>query len=177
WILLRLAFRGDVRQLDVRIRDDRLLEVLVDGGAPLLIAALDFHGDLRPARRLPGDLLLLEDARLVLLGVDLHLEVMGGRPRAGAGGDLDGLARRELRVHTGRRDADALLPPAHAQPMELGAVQQLREDRRNLLADDAGAVVGDGDAKPGGLARRRRRAPVRSEEHTSELQSLAYLVC
>src|SRR4029453_16904705 len=35
---LRLAFRRVIRQLDVRVGDDGLLDVLVDGGAPLLVA-------------------------------------------------------------------------------------------------------------------------------------------
>src|SRR5207247_1054712 len=98
---------------------------------------------------------LLEDQRLVLLGVDLDFEVVGRRPRAGTRDDLDRLAGRELPVHAGRRDADALLSSAHAEAMELGAVQELREDPRNLLANDAGAVVGDGDPEAARLARRR----------------------
>src|SRR2546428_10702163 len=158
-VFLRLAFRRNVRQLDVRVRDDRLLDVFVDRGAPLLIPALDLHGDLRAAGRFPGDLLLLEDARLVLLRIDLDFEVVGGGARAGAGGDLDGLAGRELAMHAGRRDADALLAPAHAQPMELGPVQQLREDRWDLLADDPGTVVGHRDPEAARLARGGRRAP------------------
>src|SRR5262249_23684127 len=101
----------------------------------------------------------------VLLGVDLNFEVVGGRPRAGARDDLDGLAGRELPVHAGCRDADTLLPSAHAEPMELGAVQELREDPWNLLADDAGAVVGDRDAKARGLARRRRGFAIGHGQH------------
>ena len=57
----------------------------------------------------------------------------------------------------GRGDTDALLPAAHAQPVELRAVEQLGEDRRNLLADDAGPVVDDGDPEARGLAGRRWR--------------------
>ena len=146
--------------LHVRVGDDGLLDVLVDRGAALLVAALDLQGDLGPAGRFPLDLLLLENQRLVLLGVDLDFEEVGGRPRAGARDDLDRLAGRELAVHAGGRDADALLSAAHAQPMELGAVQELGEDRRNLLPDDPGTVVGDGDPEAGGLARGRRRAAV-----------------
>src|SRR5213076_1811377 len=66
---------------------------------------------------------------LVLLGVDGHLEVMRGRARPRARGDLHGLAGGELRIHAGRRDADALLAAAHAQAVELRAVEQLGEDR------------------------------------------------
>src|SRR2546426_337807 len=149
-MLLGFSFRGAVRQLDVRIGNDRLLDVLVHRGAPLLVTALDLHGHLGSAGELPGDLLLLQNPRLVLLGVDLHFEVVRGRPRTGAGDDLDGLAGRELPVHAGRRDADALLPSAHAQPMELRPIEQLREDPWNLLADDAGFGGGaDGLASEG----------------------------
>src|SRR5256712_5796672 len=158
-LLFGFAFRGAVRQLYVRIGDDRLLDVLVHRGAPLLVTALDLHGHLGPAGELPGDLLLLQNPRLVLLGRDLDFEVVRGRPRTGAGDDGDGLAGRELPVHAGRRDADALLPSAHAQPMKLGPIEQLREDPWNLLADDAGAIVGDRDPEATGLARRKRSFP------------------
>src|SRR5262249_42181299 len=133
---------------------------LLDRGASLLVAPLDLEGNLRPARGLPGDLLLLEDPRLVLLGVDLDLEEVRGRSPTGARDDLHGLARRELAVHAGRRDADALLPPAHPQAMELGSVEELREDRRDLLAHDPGPVVGDRDAEAARLTGGRRGVPV-----------------
>jgi hypothetical protein len=109
---------------------------------------------------LPVDLLVLEDPRLVLLGVDGHLEVVGRGPGPGARGDLHRLACRELRVHAGGGNADALLATAHAQPVELGAVEQFGEDRRDLVAHDAGAVVDDGDAEARGLAGRGRRRAV-----------------
>ena len=41
--------------------------------------------------------------------------------------------------------------------MELRAVEELGEDRRNLLTDDAGTVIGDRDTEAGCLAGRRRR--------------------
>ena len=104
--------------------------------------------------------LLLEDPRLVLLGVDLHFEIVRRRARAGARDDLHRLAGGQLRVHAGGRDADALLAAAHAQPVKLRAVEQLREDPRDLLAHDAGAVVDHGDAEAVRLARRRRVAAV-----------------
>src|SRR2546428_2708939 len=47
-ILLRLSLRREVRQLDVRIGNDGLLDVLVDRGPPLLVTALDFHGSRGP---------------------------------------------------------------------------------------------------------------------------------
>ena len=65
-------------ELDVRIGDRGLLEILVDRGAAFLVAALDLQRHLRAALVLPLDLLVLEDPRLVLLGVDLHFEVCAG---------------------------------------------------------------------------------------------------
>src|SRR3989475_11805603 len=167
-ILVRFSVRREVRQLDVRIGNNGLLDVLVDRGPPLLVTALDFHGHLGSTLGLPGDLLLLQNLRLVLLGIDLDLEVMGGRSRTGAGDDLDGLAGRELSIHAGRRDADALLSSAHAQPMELGPVQELREDQRNLLADDAGAVVGDRNPEAARLARWGRSLPIGDGLHLDD---------
>jgi hypothetical protein len=63
------------------------------------------------------------------------------------GDDLDRLAGRQHAVHAGGADADPLLAAAHPQPMELRAVQQLAEDQRNLLLDDARAVVLDATRK------------------------------
>src|SRR2546425_5864942 len=63
---------------------------------------------------------------------------------------------------------------------------RLEHSRRGgTLSDAAGgdAHAGDGARKHGGDSRGSRRGPrgsagvARSEEHTSELQSLAYLVC
>src|SRR6266446_6257807 len=64
------------------------------------------------------------------------------------------------RLHAGRRDADPLLAATHAQPVELRTVEELGEDRRNLLADDAGAVVADGHPEARRLAGGRRRGAV-----------------
>jgi hypothetical protein len=159
-ILPGLCLRGVIHELDVRIGDGHLLEKLVHRAAALLVATLDLERYLGAALVLPVDLLALEDPGLVLLGVDLDLEVVGGGPRAGARGDLHRLAGGELGVHARRRNSDSLLPTAHPQPVELGSVEELGEDRRNLLADDAGTVVGDDDAEAGGLARRWRWRPV-----------------
>jgi hypothetical protein len=159
-ILARLAFRRLVDEPHVRVGDGRLLEILVHRGAALLVPPLDLERHLRAAMALPVDLLVLEDPRLVLLGVDLHLEVVRRRPGAGAGDDLHRLPGGELCVHAGRGDADPLLPAAHAQAMELRAVQQLGEDRGDLLAHDARAVVDDGDPKPCRLAGGRRRRSI-----------------
>src|SRR4029450_4702604 len=48
-------------------------------------------------------------------------------------------------AHAAPLGADRRLPTAHAKPMELGAVWELGEDRRDLLPDDSGAVVRHGD--------------------------------
>src|SRR3990170_2401838 len=141
-----------VDELHVRIGDGDLLEKLVHRGAAFLVAPLDLERHLGAARVLPVDLLALEDPGLVLLRVDLDFEVVGRPARAGARDDLHRLAGRQLGVHAGRGDADPLLAAAHAQAVELRAVEELGEDRRNLLADDAGAVVGDRDAEAGRLA-------------------------
>ena len=113
--------------------------------------------DLRAARPIPFDLLALVDEGLVLPGVDLDFEVMRGGPGAGARDDLHRLAGGELAVHPGGGNPDALLPAALPQAVELGSIEQLREDPWNLLAHDTGAVVGDRDAETRSLARRWRR--------------------
>ena len=51
--------------------------------------------------------------------------------------------------------------------MELGAVQELGKDSGNLLADDPGAVVRDGDPEAGRLTHRRRSR--RSSRHDLQL--------
>src|SRR5262245_62507130 len=93
---------------------------------------------------LPIDLLFFKNPRLVFFGIDLDFEVVSGRPRAGARGDLNRLAGCQLGIHAGSGYPDALLPAAHAQPMKFGPVEKLGEYRRNLLSDNAGAVVDHG---------------------------------
>ena len=88
---------------------------------------------------------------------------MSGRPRAGARDNLHRFAGCQLRIHAGGRYADSLLPAAHAQPMEFGAVEKLGEYRRNLLADDAGAVIDHRYPEAVRLAGRRRSVAVCSD--------------
>ncbi len=81
-VLPGLALRRVVDERHVRVGDGDLLEELVHRGAALLVAPLDLERHLRAARVVPVDLLALEDPGLVLLGVDLHLEVVRRGPRA-----------------------------------------------------------------------------------------------
>ncbi len=66
---------------------------------------------------------------------------MGRLAGADFGDDLHRLAGRLHAVHSGRADADALLPAALPQAVKLRAVQQLAEDQRDLLLENPGAVV------------------------------------
>src|SRR5262249_8918428 len=159
-IFFGLSLRGVVDELDVRVGNRDLLEVFVDGSAPLLIASLDFESHLSTTMVLPVDLFFVENRRFVLLGIDLDFEVVSGRPRAGARGDLYRFAGCQLRIHARRRYADALLSSAHAQPVELGAIEKLCKYRRNLLAYDAWTVVDYRYSKPVGLAWRWGSFPV-----------------
>jgi hypothetical protein len=159
-IFFGFSLRGVVDELDVRIGNGNLLEILVHRGPPLLVAAFDFEGHLGSAMVLPIDLFSLENPRLVLLGIDLDFEVVSRRPRARARDNLHRFADCQLRIHAGSRYADALLSAAHAQPVEFGPVEKLGEYRRDLLADDAGAVIDHCYPKPVRLARGRRRLPV-----------------
>src|SRR5215831_18026302 len=90
---------------------------------------------------LPIDLLFFKNPRLVFFGIDLNFKIMSGRSRARARDDLNRLAGCQLGIHAGGGYSDALLPSAHAQPVELRAIEKLCEYRRNLLSDNAGAVV------------------------------------
>src|SRR5687767_15248046 len=63
-----------------------------------------------------------------------------------------------------RSEVDAGERPAHLR--NLGGVERVHDDGADAALLDALARLPDDDEMPG-----------RSEEHTSELQSLAYLVC
>ena len=96
----------------------------------------------------PVDFGVAEDGRLVVAGVDLHGDAVGGFPGFCAGEDLGGCAGGELAIHASGADADTLLAPGHAEAVKFGAVEEFGEDFRDLVADDAGAVVLDGDPEP-----------------------------
>src|SRR5688572_26703607 len=110
---------------------------------------------------LPFDFLVFKNPRLVLLRIDLNLEIMSRRLGADARSDLHRFTGGELRIHAGSRYTDALLSPAHAQPMKFGSVEKLRKNFWHLLADNARAVIDHGDSKSICLARWRRRIPIR----------------
>src|SRR5262245_50995764 len=151
-ILFGLSFRGVVNQFDVRVGNRDLLEIFVYGGAAFLIPSLYLEGHLGAPMVLPIDLLFFKNPRLVFFGIDLNLKIVSGRSRAGARDDLNRFAGCQLGIHAGSGYPDALLPAAHAKPVELGAIKKLCEYRRNLLANNAGTVVDDGYPKPIGLA-------------------------
>src|SRR5204862_5973704 len=83
----------------------------------------------------------VDNLRKVSPGVDLNFEVVGGFSRGRHGDDLDRLPCREHSIHAGSADSDSLLAAAHSQSVELRAVEQLAEDQRDLLPDDAWPVI------------------------------------
>ncbi len=89
------------------------------------------------------------DLRAIGLGVHGQLNVVSGLFRVGTGVDHHGFAGGDEAVHTGGADADALLAAAHFEAMEFAAVEESAEDVLDLLADDAGAVVDDGNSVAG----------------------------
>src|SRR5262249_52265502 len=83
----------------------------------------------------------VENLRLVFLGVDLDFVVVGRLFDADFRDNLHRLTGGLHAVHSGGTDADALLAAALAGSVELPAVEQLAKDKRDLLLDDARAVV------------------------------------
>src|SRR5262249_52086554 len=154
------SFRAVVDALDVRVGNCDLLEIFVYGGSAFLIPSLYLEGHLGAPMVLPIDLLFFKNPRLVFFGIDLNFKIVSGRSRARARDDLNRLAGCQLGIHAGSGYSDALLPAAHAQPVELGAIEKLCEYRRNLLADDAWTVVDYRYSKPVGLAWRWGSLPV-----------------
>jgi hypothetical protein len=161
----RLVARRDVGDPGVRVGDRRLLEVLVNRLAPLLIPGLQLDCDLRAVafgeqRVVLGVLGVADDLGPVLGRVDLQHDLVGRFALAGLGDDEHRLARGHEAVHARRRDADALLAAGHLHPVELRAVQQLAEDVLDLLLDDARSVVADGHLEAGLVQRHHLDAKV-----------------
>src|SRR6266404_8203120 len=130
---------------DVRIRDGRLFQILIHTAATAHVPTFELNGHPRSTLQFsnPFDAVVREvlisffagrnvfafpfavdDFGLVALRIDLNLEVVRRLPGRYFRNDLDGLAGRQHAVHAGGADADALLPTAHAQPVEFGSVEQ-----------------------------------------------------
>src|SRR5690606_7793243 len=77
----------------------------------------------------------------VLRGVDTDRIFERQRPLARLAAHLDRLARRQLAIHAGGADADALLAARLAQAVELAAVEQSPEHVWHLGFDDAWTIV------------------------------------
>src|SRR5262245_55740368 len=163
------TFSIEVMNGHVRVRNRRLLQIIIHAAAAARVAALQLDGDARAAIefRHPFDAVVrnvlrtfltgwdvftfafaIDDFRLVALRVDLNLEIMRGFFRRYLGDDLHRFTRREHAVHSCGADADALLAAAHAQAMEFGSVKQFAEDQWNLLLDDTGTIVLHADLEP-----------------------------
>src|SRR5262249_39756632 len=140
-------FRRSVDELEVGVGDDGLLEVGVDAGTAAAVAPREFELDPRAVVLLPLDLVLLEDVGLVLSGVDAKLDFARLAPLARLREDDDRLARRKHRVKAGGADADALLPARLLQAVKFRPVEELGENLRDLLLDDARTIVLDADAE------------------------------
>jgi hypothetical protein len=130
------------REFRVWIGDGGLFQVLVHRLAAAEERGLHRDVDLGPRPRItPIGFLVHEDHRLVALEVHAQLVVVRRLGFERAAGDLDGFGRRDLAVHAGRRDPDALLAAAHPQAVELGAVQEFPEDAGDLGLHDSGPIV------------------------------------
>jgi hypothetical protein len=164
--------RHPVVQAQVRIDDGALLEELVHRQPAADVGRLHLDRHARAVRRrgrrlVPGGGGNSGASRVSssfrIAGLFLRVSIWtsmwcAALPRAVRERMRVACAGGELAVHARGADADALLAARHAQPVEFGAVEQLGEDARNLRADDAGPVVGHGDAEPRrrGLRRSRR---------------------
>ena len=137
-----VAVRVLVREQDVRVGDRDQLQELVNAALAPPILTLKVDLDAGAVHLVPFALAVLED-RLVPRGVDPHLELVGDRASAGLAQDAHRVAGRQLAVHPGRGDPDALLAAALPEAVELRPVEQLAEDVRDLCRDDAWAVVLD----------------------------------
>ena len=80
--------------------------------------SLNFQRDLRALELVPFDLFVLVHKRFIFLGIDLDFEEVSGCSRPGPGNDFDWFSGRELTIHAGRGNADALLAAAHTKAMK-----------------------------------------------------------
>src|SRR5262249_45484845 len=108
----------------VRVRERGVLDVAVDEPLALLPVRHDLELDPRAVLLRPVlERLVVGDNRLVLAGVELDVEYVGGLLLPHAARDADGLASGELAVHRGRGDPYALLTTSLFKSMKLTAVQ------------------------------------------------------
>ncbi len=131
----------------MRVRNGRLLEILLHAGAPSAVRRDELHLDAGAVVALPLDGLVFDDVGLVAFRVEPDAHAKRGAPLAGLRSDDDGLARRELGIETRCADPDPLLPAALTEPVKLRPVEELREDLGDLRLHDPGAVVLDDHAE------------------------------
>lgn len=118
-VFFRFPFRRMIDQFDVGIGDRGLFQPFIDRCTPLLILPFHFQRDLRAAWLFPINLLIFMNQRLILFRIDLDFKEMRGSLRSDAGNNLDRFAGRQLPIHAGCGNSDALLPTAHPQAMKL----------------------------------------------------------
>ena len=141
----------------MRVRDDRLLEVLLHARSTAAVGGHELDLDARAVLLVPVDRLVLHDVGLVALRVDAKVDLERRTPLARLARDDDRLARRQLPVKPRGADADALLPARLFEAVKLRPVEELGEDLRDLRLHDPRAVVLDRDAEARRLAGRRGR--------------------
>jgi hypothetical protein len=162
------AGRRDKHDPRVRIGDGRQFQELIHRPAPFAIEAFQLDADagagekifaveksriaragvdgFESCRRKIIGFVVDGHLRPVGLGVHRQLDVVGIFLGAGTGVNHHRLAGGDQAIHPGGADADSLLSAAHLQAVKFAAEEQPPEDIFDLLADDARAVVDDGDA-------------------------------
>ena len=129
-ILDLLVRRRHIGEPSVRVRDRRLLEVLVDGCSALLIATFELDGDLRPMSILKEHVIfsvfgLADHLGSVPRRIHLQKNLMGRLAPTGLRDDQHRLPGGHESVHACGGDTDALLTPAHLHSVELRSVEKL----------------------------------------------------
>ena len=142
-----LALRVLVDDRHMRIGDGGLLQIDVNRMRPLLIVALHLHLDSRPVRAVPFQPFLPVDVRLVLGGVDRHIDFRRKLIALDAADDVQRLADGELPVHSRSRDPHPLLAARLAELVEFRAVEELAENACDLALYNPRAVVFHDDAR------------------------------
>src|SRR3990170_2554712 len=139
------AFRRFEREARVRVHDRRALQVLRHGLLPADIATLQGNLDARPVRLVPYLELLALDGRLVLSRVDDEVKFVRHIHLRRLRADRGRLPRSDLTVHDGSGDPETLSASCLTTTVESGSVEQAPEHVRNLLLENPGPVVLDGN--------------------------------